>query len=1282
MSVEVQSSLNGKTVTKVCIPADDGSLKYPIIFHRIQQDIFEHPFFVNRTTDPCIMLSKDRQNAKGSVVKEYGIIKASDTKVLKSLFIDEVNIHANELLYSNLPRKLYIDIDLSPSSDRDLMEMFKSTDIETLTNCCIQSITKIITKEFPENKDIVCNPAPKVFLSERAKVDSKKSAHILFPGIVFKDLEENKMFVAILRYHIANDLSNLLDAKTRTLLEKSIDFSIYTTNRAFRLPYQSKMGKTNRLLPQEETNINYESMYDYLVGIYTKSVTKGSFSNVKLLENGTQKMGDNCVHKMRIPYSKMKRKDGESQSSQSIDKGVKKLLKIDYNIVEHLRFYKDIPSILIYEYTNRSRVEFYLACIPNHDPGQDWIVWWAIGQALKNIESDESMNQNKTEQIGFYLDQWIKWTCKSKIYEQNAHSGCSSAWQKMKVRDGDAPKFKYKLLSSIARIYYKDNFIDCYDQGLNINELFCMDGVDHGVFSFIDKYNGTDKQNITEKGYCKPYDFDQFRCIVSQAPMGSGKTYQIKQCLKDHKKFKRVLVLSPRQTFSKEKFAEFSAICPDFMHYQSEDVKEIYDWSSIDKLVIQVESLVRFPDIENARCNLKYDLLILDEIESILYQFSSTTNRNVIKAFQVFISILQCSKYIIMADAFVTKRTLSLCKYLKNQKCFGDKESPSFQIKMDNNLHNPNKDKQAIILSTAHNPRGIAKTKELFLKELHKDLKAGKKICIVSSSRIFIDEIIEVAKCCGLDKKSVCVYDSITDDADIDALQNVQAIWMKPLIRLVVYTTKITVGINFDLKGIFHKIYIYGSVMCPNIRDLMQAHFRVRHTIDKQVVIAMNCFDPNKHYEKDDATYEGSRKYLQDINEKSMQRKYVSGLCTMKNEMNRSQVEIYDQIVNYNKLEDVIGLTCYYELFHFLLKWIGYNITNIEESSVKAQDETKETENDSLVTTKFQLFPASYVRDFICHREISDRDKLVSNKKSGCALKTDKIRLDCHYFYKTFLEKKINPKEEDIKQVIIDILGRDKMNEISHHQSFASIMNEEDTSRGQKMAQMFLRRMKVLKLSFLDTFQTEVYNKCYKDKNLERWIQNISTEIDANSNKCPKKDIRLMVMEEREQQLRLRSIQEICVILGIDYSFDYDKTIGDHKITAFVEYLQTNPNLEKLFHIRKTSTKYTKSRGLTVLSGILSFWNGCSIAKQSVRQRYGERKKMSFLSGQIQVNDCLFSSILIQFNSLSCARREKQQELKAQEKDSRSKNQTILLLKKQIDMQSLTKSSTTTSESF
>lgn len=106
-----------------------------------------------------------------------------------------------------------------------------------------------------------------------------------------------------------------------------------------------------------------------------------------------------------------------------------------------------------------------------------------------------------------------KWSVKAKECYPNNRQACVSFWNKMKCTEHGAPKYKHNLLIGVAICYYTDSYIDCY---LN----------------------------------------------PASAPRGSGKTFQIKKCLQTQAN-KRVLVLSPRQTFSKEKHNEFKEMCPD-----------------------------------------------------------------------------------------------------------------------------------------------------------------------------------------------------------------------------------------------------------------------------------------------------------------------------------------------------------------------------------------------------------------------------------------------------------------------------------------------------------------------------------------------------------------------------------------------------------------------------------------------------------------------------------------------------------------------------------------------
>lgn len=1241
-SINKYAKKSGKTVTSIDIIHKEGHYKTNLIFYRQQCDVLNDDMFHQRADSPCIIIARDRLNVKKEVVKEYAIIDANNSKVLDGLFIQRIDIHANELLYEDLYRKFYIDLDLKPDPTND---DYNNITIDDMINSAITALKCVLQKEFPKCEQFHENAC--IFVSQYDENVPKKSVHILFPHLILKNLDETKFLAAIMKFHITNPTSTIIDAKTKGVLSKCMDHAIYTKNRLFRLPFQSKMSKSNVLVP---FNCDITNPRDYLVGIYDKHVN-ASLPSILLLEKGHERIGDNCIFKMG-------RTVGKDVNINNNNTGIKTLITLDFNIVQQLASFEKIPPIKFTDHTNE--LEFYIACIPNHDNAQCWNVWWAIGHALKNIEADRVVDRNGTRcsyHDSYYLDLWIKWSSKATKFANSYKSDCIKTWNQMKVRVGNAPRYKFRFLASIARSYYTDLVVDNYESGININELFQISKNDEAIFDKVDVYNKDNTSNTTVGGYCKPYDFNKYKCIVSQAPMGSGKTHQIKECLKDHTKFKRVLVLSPRQTFSKEKYIEFKGICPDFMHYQNEEVKAIFNWSSIDKLILQVESLIRFPDIESIGCNLEYDLVILDEIESILYQFSSTTNRNAIKAFETFVTILQESKHIIMADAFITKRTVSLCKHIKNIKYNTfTKDELYFPIKFDNNLHNPNKNKNAIILDVGNSPRTVKKSKDKFLEEIGKDLKMRKKICIVSSSKIFIDEIMEMAKQHGINYDNVRIYTSNTDDADIDALGNVINDWSRDEIRMIIYTTKITVGINFDVKGIFHKIYIYGSIMCPNIRDLMQAHFRVRHTIDNTVMIVMNCSNMDQYIDKNDVHYKEICGHLNEVNRKIEQSKYVNVSCKLKGGFNPGVKEIYDSVASYNILEDNLGLTCYYELFCHLLKRIGYKITypDFHENKVNEENE-KQVKKDGNKKTEC-LFPRTYIKDFIKYREIEDIDELVSKKRNGCAGSLDKTKINCNYFYKAHLYNKIKITEAEIQSIWLQELNINNETDIPLLIEENELHNEDLTKRYLGTVLM-LKRKKEMNWTYVDAYQSEFFNKCTTDLTFYRWISNMTIEVNVHMSKFKKKQEDALVHAEKEQQLRLHYIIEICKILNISNSFDINTTISNDKIDSFITYFKGNQCIEKLFHVKKSSDKFTKSRGVTILGGIFNFWNGSILKRTAQRSRIGNGQKERTFSCHLIGHPDVLWDIFTRFNEFVHA--SKEAEIKVVDELSKRQNPII-----------------------
>lgn len=119
--------------------------------------------------------------------------------------------------------------------------------------------------------------------------------------------------------------------------------------------------------------------------------------------------------------------------------------------------------------------------------------------------------------------------------------------------------------------------------------------------------------------YCQ--EFPDVKTLAVRSPMGSGKTVQLKRVLAEHSD-KRILILSFRKSFTID-----IANNTGFKSYlNTKNIKEE------PRLIIQVDSLGKI-----AGCN--YDILICDEIESIIEQMSSSQIRHKPRVFSVFKSL-------------------------------------------------------------------------------------------------------------------------------------------------------------------------------------------------------------------------------------------------------------------------------------------------------------------------------------------------------------------------------------------------------------------------------------------------------------------------------------------------------------------------------------------------------------------------------------------------------------------------------------------------------------------
>jgi Origin of replication binding protein len=262
----------------------------------------------------------------------------------------------------------------------------------------------------------------------------------------------------------------------------------------------------------------------------------------------------------------------------------------------------------------------YLYLIPN--TSQNVTIFTNIGMALKTC--------------GGSIIDYVEFAKLSPKYggsNSKIHYKFSKFRNKEETEKLNCRSYGLNYLKSLAKLANPEYFKSCNQClmayfSLNTENIKVI----KETSQFVSQEGTTDENNILTES----------KFIVLHAYLGRGKTTAIKRILPSYQK---VLFFSPRQTFARFLSAEFNIECYLDKNFEA------------DKLIISVESLLNIPS------NKTFDIIVLDECESILKQFSSpTTEGKHIIQFQRLMWLIANANKVIFADAFITNRTLDLCR--------------------------------------------------------------------------------------------------------------------------------------------------------------------------------------------------------------------------------------------------------------------------------------------------------------------------------------------------------------------------------------------------------------------------------------------------------------------------------------------------------------------------------------------------------------------------------------------------------------------------------------------
>jgi len=251
----------------------------------------------------------------------------------------------------------------------------------------------------------------------------------------------------------------------------------------------------------------------------------------------------------------------------------------------------------------------------------------------------------------------------------------------------------------------------------------------------------------------------------------------------------RVLIVSNRVTLAHDHISNFNEVvkaawtkrhgtaaeCPDSLLFvQYNKTIEGTNLAEVPRLVCQAESLGRLKGAE------KYNLVLMDESESILMQLSSekTMSDRAGLVTGVLHDVLLKGDKVVFADAYMTNRTLNLVHHIFNTR--------EEKVKV-------------IYNSWCQEPRKAYRLvdKKQFKEELIKRLKSGKNCVAFCGTKKFANKVNKQVKK-ELPDLAILYYSGDTPGSVKEAdLADVKCRWLQ--CSLLLYTSTLTVGVSADI---------------------------------------------------------------------------------------------------------------------------------------------------------------------------------------------------------------------------------------------------------------------------------------------------------------------------------------------------------------------------------------------------------------------------------------------------------------------------------------------------
>ena len=310
------------------------------------------------------------------------------------------------------------------------------------------------------------------------------------------------------------------------------------------------------------------------------------------------------------------------------------------------------------------------------------------------------------------------------------------------------------------------------------------------------------RTRVLHQRYLGDIAFDDCDTLILQSALGTGKTVSITNLIRAGG-YARILIVSPRKSYTHSQIGVFQSdrTLPDMRSY----LDVMGSLGAVDYLIVQAESLHRL-----STNTVPYDLVIMDESESILCQMHSVTThgKNMIANHEMLQRVVSSARHVIFADAFVSDRTFHMSHELRGQRPLqqggelrdqrplqGD-ELRDQRVLLIQNTFQPYQ-RQAIHLASVEKDVRVANIGG-FCERIMAALEAGRRIVVIWTSKRrgdwFVEHFLKGSE------YTYIFYNSASTKEEQEGLKNVNETWGG--IQCLMMTTSITVGISYNPVGV------------------------------------------------------------------------------------------------------------------------------------------------------------------------------------------------------------------------------------------------------------------------------------------------------------------------------------------------------------------------------------------------------------------------------------------------------------------------------------------------